>query len=514
MFSLLSPLALLGLACLAIPILIHLSRQNKTQRVVVGSIELLKKLPKHSVKQRKLSELLLLLIRLLIFLLASLYFAELVLNQKGNKDLPTSIVTQAWLAQTSETQINRFIAANGPDKISLVTVDGQIKSASINNSDQVKSAIQSLPITSGVESLTALQTISKQLANYDAKTLEKHVPNIYVSDVFYKDAIVKQRLYANVIDNHPTFQLHLKKTTAESLLADAQAALHILIVFDENRDTRFLEMALLALQKHHYTNMHISTYPTEQYVENQASLKVNILFDLSDVLKKDDFTESLLANGLIISDLGLDELPTLASNPLYQPANQLELNQLGLNQLGLGFSASLLPFPPLAQPINVAIFKQHTLLASERSVWQTQQNQPILIEQSISGEDLAHFSQVQLNTRFEPTWFSLVKQPEFPSILNQLFTQYAVANKQTAQLSASQIRQILNQYTQTYREGVVQHTSLNRYLLVLLIGLFIIERLLSEHSIHAALKKRQLSSTEVQSTKVLSTDVQSNGGLK
>ena len=59
----LTPLFLLGLAALAIPVLIHLTQRERTTVVEFPSLMFLKKIPYESVKRRRLRDLLLLALR-------------------------------------------------------------------------------------------------------------------------------------------------------------------------------------------------------------------------------------------------------------------------------------------------------------------------------------------------------------------------------------------------------------------------------------------------------------------
>ena len=64
--SFLNPFFLFGALALAVPVLIHLVRREKSEVVQFSSLMFLLKVPKRSVRQQKLKNLLLMLLRLLI----------------------------------------------------------------------------------------------------------------------------------------------------------------------------------------------------------------------------------------------------------------------------------------------------------------------------------------------------------------------------------------------------------------------------------------------------------------
>src|SRR5882672_2084373 len=67
--SFLNPFFLFGSLALAVPVLIHLVRREKSEVVRFSSLMFLLKVPKRSVRQQKLKNLLLMLLRLLILAL-------------------------------------------------------------------------------------------------------------------------------------------------------------------------------------------------------------------------------------------------------------------------------------------------------------------------------------------------------------------------------------------------------------------------------------------------------------
>src|SRR5581483_8515064 len=74
--SFLSPLFLLGLTALAIPVLVHLVRRTRATRVEFPSLMFVRQIPQRTIRRKKLHNRLLLLIRALAILLLILAFTR------------------------------------------------------------------------------------------------------------------------------------------------------------------------------------------------------------------------------------------------------------------------------------------------------------------------------------------------------------------------------------------------------------------------------------------------------
>src|SRR5207247_6169977 len=79
--SLLNPFVLIGSLALAIPVLIHLVRREKSEIIPFSSLMFLLKVPKRSIRQQKIKNLLLMALRLLILALLVGAFARPYLTQ-------------------------------------------------------------------------------------------------------------------------------------------------------------------------------------------------------------------------------------------------------------------------------------------------------------------------------------------------------------------------------------------------------------------------------------------------
>ncbi|WP_025896198.1 BatA domain-containing protein [Kordiimonas gwangyangensis] len=101
MFHFANPLGLLALLAVAVPILIHLLNKSKGNLVVVGTLDFIRGAKSKRVTEVKLTNLILLLLRIAILALAALCVAELM-STKGKGTSESSVfVTPAWAQKAS-----------------------------------------------------------------------------------------------------------------------------------------------------------------------------------------------------------------------------------------------------------------------------------------------------------------------------------------------------------------------------------------------------------------------------
>src|SRR5437899_10705504 len=81
--SFLNPFLLFGSLALAIPVLIHLVRREKTEIVPFSSLMFLLRVPKRAIRQQKIKNLLLMALRLLLLALLVGSFARPFVNQQS-----------------------------------------------------------------------------------------------------------------------------------------------------------------------------------------------------------------------------------------------------------------------------------------------------------------------------------------------------------------------------------------------------------------------------------------------
>lgn len=116
---LLAPAGLFGLLALAIPVAVHLISRGRGRRVLVGNIELVRAARRTRVTALRLTQWLLLLLRVLIVIVATLLLARLALQGMGSADGDVSYVTPGWLRSATDAERAELLSLD-PDARVLV----------------------------------------------------------------------------------------------------------------------------------------------------------------------------------------------------------------------------------------------------------------------------------------------------------------------------------------------------------------------------------------------------------
>lgn len=101
---LLAPAGLAGLLALAVPVAIHLISRGRGRRVLIGNIELVRAARQTRVTSLRLTQWLLLLLRLAIVFVATLLLADLALQGIGSAGANASYVTPGWWRSATEAE--------------------------------------------------------------------------------------------------------------------------------------------------------------------------------------------------------------------------------------------------------------------------------------------------------------------------------------------------------------------------------------------------------------------------
>lgn len=108
----LAPAGLLGLFALAIPVLIHLFSRSKGRRVLIGHIDLVRKARRRRVTELRLTQWLLLALRLLIFTLAAFVLAQLARQGLADRTGDVAYLTRGWTLAAGPDALDAVRAAN------------------------------------------------------------------------------------------------------------------------------------------------------------------------------------------------------------------------------------------------------------------------------------------------------------------------------------------------------------------------------------------------------------------
>lgn len=181
----LNPLFLLGLAAVAAPIIVHLVRRTRAQRVEFPSLMFVRQVPQRTIRRRTIHNLLLLLLRSLAFLLLALaftrpYFGDGEAAAGGGQRaqvilLDTSFSMQyGQRFQQAKARANALIdETRGNDRVALVSFGNryEVLSRFTNDTAKLKALVDSakpgLSSTDYTQALRGAETLFKEsnLAN-------------------------------------------------------------------------------------------------------------------------------------------------------------------------------------------------------------------------------------------------------------------------------------------------------------------------------------------------------------
>ncbi len=153
--SLLTPLFLLGLTALAVPVIVHLVRRTKAPRVAFPSLMFVRNIPQRTIRRRQLRNLLLLLLRCLACALLALafvrpYFSANELGAGRRRvasvlliDRSLSMRAEGRLAAARKRGLEAVDRANDGDLLAVAAFDGGFEVVSQPTADrgQVREAI-------------------------------------------------------------------------------------------------------------------------------------------------------------------------------------------------------------------------------------------------------------------------------------------------------------------------------------------------------------------------------------
>lgn len=193
--SFLSPLFLLGLAALAVPVIIHLVRRTRARKVEFPSLMFVRQIPQRTIRRRRLINLLLLILRSLALLCLVLAFARPFTRGSANAGLGTRSRSSVILLDNSYSMRsgNRFELAKSrarsvisqagvSDQLALISFSQGYEVLSRLTGDRAKlnSLVDNLAPGNGSTALVQAIRGAEELLR-DAGTAEKQI--VLISDL-------------------------------------------------------------------------------------------------------------------------------------------------------------------------------------------------------------------------------------------------------------------------------------------------------------------------------------------
>ena len=428
-FSLMTPMSLWALLALGIPVLIHLFSRSRGKLVRIGHIDLIRKARKLQVTELKLTQWILLMLRLAIFLLAALILAGLARPGLDSTDVHTIYVTPTWLRTASSTQLNDLLSSEDqrPGTRYLVLEPGYT-----TLTPAVADKVRQEPAD-----ISAMNKTWPLLA--ERLSLEHHggPVEVYASDLMLEYGTGRPALPKQV-------EWHLLSPEAGPPGGNLSASVVIAVDDEHRQDAGVILAALDSLKSQRVPGLSWEIVEAHQLSIEQ--LNADWLILLSEAGLSEDQTVLVNHKSTILADgsgIPQRENNHLVRTPFY-PFSSFSVT-------------SLTAGPPSGQ----------TLLKSA-------DGQAVLQVSQIGPARL-----LQFNSRFNPAWSSISQQPEFPELLLQLMSDprseqliFSDARVNPDRLTTGNVQQVI--------DTPLPRRSLQSLLAMLLSLLWITERWLSE----------------------------------
>jgi len=420
-----SPIGLWALLALTIPILIHLFNRSRGRLVRIGNIDLVRKARKLRVTEIRLSQLLLLLLRLGIFTLAALILAGLARPGLESSASPTIYVTPAWLKTSEPAAIDDLLSNNESSRIFLLHTGFEVLDKATVD------AIRKIPLdASNIENSWPL--LAERLS------LEIHggSVDVYATDFLAEFDGKRPGLPRNV-DWHITHP--------ESGPAPGNQSITAVIAFDHERSSE-----------------------AETFRAVLASLKIHRLPGLTWEMVDADGIAAQQLNADWLIHLSDDDLNTDQLNQIRSETTVLTDAANGLQSIGLQYIT--LPFYPYST-FRLEGLQQNSDHAG--TILTAANGWPALQEYRIGEVRILKF-----NSRFKQKWSSIAQQAEFPELFLYLMLG---RNQQILAFADARINPALLKRNDNPRSATpLPRRSIQSFLAILLILLWVAERWLSE----------------------------------
>ncbi|TQV72410.1 hypothetical protein FLL45_19570 [Aliikangiella marina] len=427
-FSVVDTLSLGALAAISIPILIHLFNRTRGKIVWFGHVELIKQAKKIKVTELKVTQWVLLLLRIFIFTALALLLAGLFFNQDADIKDRVNLVSPEWVVNSNEVDFNNL----------SVDIDA--------NSFWLTPEFNSIPMDWEAAKEKAQAILADRKRNFSLQTLllAWESKSIFANKTHVYAVNDLAQFSSSRVDLERNYQYHFKPTIDEA--DNSTVPLKVIVFFDANRqiDQQVLASSFKYLNDLTNNRYMVSFRPLDS-LEPNASIDSDVLIYLADMELPQNIIEYTQKGGYLISD--------------------------GITQNSTSGLRLINPQGRLIRLFKTTIVE---LKDTHEMLWQDKLGIPLLI----AHEE----NHIQWLSRFRPDWTDWVKRPNFPIDLERLITR----NIELESYSVNETAVPLPRLNELLAENKLDHKDvfekkeLSHWLLLLIALLWAIERWLSE----------------------------------
>lgn len=449
--SILQTSALVGLVSLLIPVIIHLIYRSRGKVVWVGNIELIKSVKKRRVTEIKLTQWLLLIIRLLLLTVLTLLIAQVFyLSDFSQNSQQRVFLTPSWVNYSSATDIQAVLQKHSDASINLLS--SQLNSLGELAVDDIKAmAVDKEKKNVSVDALTDYL----MQKNFALKNTHVYATNAELE-------FEEQR--------HPA--THQLKWNIKVLSEQQHAALNqslnrldVLVVYDESRriDFQYVSYALDYLTEQSSSSLRYSSRKLADFKPSEQSMNSDWVIVLGDLTVDNALTDFVEKGGQLFLQRIQEASPKTSKGKSEQLGSILNIYN-GMNS-----------------PIEAYRAVEHSIEKNEKTIIGDAKNKPLLGIQT-KGHGVIY----QFYSRFHPLWNSWVTNPGFATELASIL--YAKQWKEYRTLiDENEVKgaadSFLNQNiskAENIKNTQQKQNSLYQWLLVLVMLLLLVERVIAE----------------------------------
>lgn len=421
-------MAFFALACLTIPILIHLFNPSKGKIILIGNIKFIDKAKNLRVTEIRIRQWLLLLLRLAILFLLTLLLADIFyIKDREIENKERIFISNKWIEQSTLKEKEELLLNHSSDSIHLLQ-PGYLPIKNLLNFVPAKDS--NLELDSLIAELSSRSLLSTYNVFYVTDQLEQFAKNR--SDILLSQSAPSEISWV------------VRKSNEKKLLTR-----NIAVFYDQNRSLDISNLKLSFQTLNSLSNsIEVSYVAISESSSNQAKkLTSNIdwIFWLSDSAVSDNVLESVNAGSLLLKD----------KSAIHKSNSPTAIN--------------IHPFDVL---FHHALPNIHNIAGT--AVWFNPWGQVAL-----SYQHKGHGKLYQFHSRFSEHWNTLTKDIQFPIIFTKLLT-LSKSDQQRIKIATSEVSSIsISEKPQVAIVG----NSLNSFrsiIIFLLSLLWLLERLLSE----------------------------------
>tara|TARA_R110000772_G_scaffold46506_2_gene106108 strand:- start:6471 stop:8015 length:1545 start_codon:yes stop_codon:yes gene_type:complete len=490
----LSPLWLLGLLAVTIPLVIHLFSKSKAPLISFAQFALIPIQQSRVANAMRIRQWLLLALRVFILIMLSLLLAQCAKPAKDNSKVEYLLVSNDWLAtsnqQQKQTLLNRFNQTSDTSERRLVRLGLNKLNTVIkgtNNDDYISSE-------QGLLTLSVLNPdkVTKQHSVRPQLTIWQQVADFYATHT----TITPANIQVFTTDRLALFD-------NEQVAVPAQIKWHILKKENAAKNSLKSTILLLLTQKNQeqadYIRAALSAINTQREHKIQFDLAQLATFSAWAELSRYDWI-FYLANGQPSTEsrTRLSQYVQGGGQLLLVAADALEQGNWQVSSNISSPANSDIKLTQMGEPPKVLLAKKDRGADTQKKevtkvIWQTDEGQTVL--DSVTDSHSETPGQVlRFHSRFEPNWSNWVTQLDFPFTLDSILNRQAYrdefstnARLHTTQITAGASQAQLPPISQNIRLSKAlnrqREKSNHHWLLIMLVGAFCLERVWAEFGV-------------------------------